>query len=51
MKAYCPYSPTYLPTYLQAGKFPTTIGAGDKLQEKIETVKATIKFQMKKVGR
>ena len=33
----------------KAGKFPTTLDDNDILQEKINTVKATIKFQMKKV--
>ena len=33
----------------KAGKFPTTLDDNDILQEKIDTVKATIKFQMKKV--
>lgn len=33
----------------KAGKFPTTLDENDVLQEKIDTIKATIKFQMKKV--
>lgn len=33
----------------RAGKFPTLVGASDNLAEKIEEVKATVKFQMKKV--
>mmetsp|Transcript_12035 Transcript_12035/g.26800 ORF Transcript_12035/g.26800 Transcript_12035/m.26800 type:complete len:230 (+) Transcript_12035:49-738(+) len=37
------------PGLTKAGKFPTVLDENDNLQEKIETVKATIKFQMKKV--
>merc|ERR1712121_282967 len=33
----------------KAGKFPTMVTHGDKLVEKINDIKATIKFQMKKV--
>merc|ERR1712127_532925 len=33
----------------KAGKFPTLISAQDNMQEKIDDLKATIKFQMKKV--
>ena len=33
----------------KAGKFPTTLDENDILQDKIDTIKATIKFQMKKV--
>jgi large subunit ribosomal protein L10Ae len=33
----------------KAGKFPSLIGPTDSIQEKIDTVKGTIKFQMKKV--
>ena len=33
----------------KAGKFPTTLDENDILQDKIDTMKATIKFQMKKV--
>jgi len=33
----------------RAGKFPTLVAASDSLAAKIEDVKATIKFQMKKV--
>ncbi|CAM9714393.1 unnamed protein product, partial [Sphacelaria rigidula] len=33
----------------KAGKFPTLVNAGDNLQSKVDTVRATIKFQMKKV--
>ena len=33
----------------KAGKFPTLIASGEDLTEKIATVRATIKFQMKKV--
>ena len=37
------------PGLTKAGKFPTLIESGVELQEKIDTLKATIKFQMKKV--
>lgn len=37
------------PGLTKAGKFPTLISGGDDMQEKIDEVKATIKFQMKKV--
>ncbi|CAJ1908258.1 unnamed protein product [Cylindrotheca closterium] len=37
------------PGLTKAGKFPTLIASGDDMQEKIDEVKATIKFQMKKV--
>jgi len=37
------------PGLTKAGKFPTLLDENDNLQEKIDTVKATIKFQMKKV--
>ncbi|VEU42776.1 unnamed protein product [Pseudo-nitzschia multistriata] len=37
------------PGLTKAGKFPTLISGGDDMQEKINEVKATIKFQMKKV--
>mmetsp|Transcript_16131 Transcript_16131/g.21335 ORF Transcript_16131/g.21335 Transcript_16131/m.21335 type:complete len:230 (+) Transcript_16131:160-849(+) len=33
----------------KAGKFPTLVSSGEDLQEKIDGVRATIKFQMKKV--
>ena len=33
----------------KAGKFPTMITHGDKMVDKINEIKATIKFQMKKV--
>eukprot|EP00286_Rhodomonas_abbreviata_P029462 CAMPEP_0181305694 /NCGR_PEP_ID=MMETSP1101-20121128/9879_1 /TAXON_ID=46948 /ORGANISM="Rhodomonas abbreviata, Strain Caron Lab Isolate" /LENGTH=216 /DNA_ID=CAMNT_0023411653 /DNA_START=30 /DNA_END=680 /DNA_ORIENTATION=+ len=33
----------------KAGKFPTLITAQEKMQDKIDDLKATIKFQMKKV--
>lgn len=33
----------------KAGKFPTMITHGDKMVEKLNDIKATIKFQMKKV--
>jgi large subunit ribosomal protein L10Ae len=37
------------PGLTKAGKFPTLISPSDDMQEKIDEVKATIKFQMKKV--
>jgi large subunit ribosomal protein L10Ae len=37
------------PGLTKAGKFPTLLGASDDMQEKIDEIKATIKFQMKKV--
>ena len=37
------------PGLTKAGKFPTLLDDNDNVQEKIDTVKATIKFQMKKV--
>merc|ERR1719149_618752 len=37
------------PGLTKAGKFPTLIEGGSDLTEKMEGVKATIKFQMKKV--
>lgn len=37
------------PGLTKAGKFPTLLGAGENMIEKIESLKATIKFQMKKV--
>ncbi|CAM9611343.1 unnamed protein product [Discosporangium mesarthrocarpum] len=37
------------PGLTKAGKFPTLVNAGDNLQNKVDTVRATIKFQMKKV--
>jgi len=37
------------PGLTKAGKFPTLLGAGEDMQEKINEVKSTIKFQMKKV--
>mmetsp|Transcript_17251 Transcript_17251/g.35534 ORF Transcript_17251/g.35534 Transcript_17251/m.35534 type:complete len:231 (+) Transcript_17251:81-773(+) len=37
------------PGLTKAGKFPTVLPSGDDMQEKIDEVKATIKFQMKKV--
>jgi len=33
----------------KAGKFPTMTTHGDKMVEKLNDIKATIKFQMKKV--
>lgn len=37
------------PGLTKAGKFPTLLGPSDDMQEKIDEVKSTIKFQMKKV--
>lgn len=37
------------PGLTKAGKFPTLLDDNDSVQEKVDTVKATIKFQMKKV--
>jgi len=37
------------PGLTKAGKFPTLLGPSDDMQEKIDEIKATIKFQMKKV--
>lgn len=37
------------PGLTKAGKFPTLLGPSDDMQEKIDELKATIKFQMKKV--
>jgi len=37
------------PGLTKAGKFPTVLDENENVQEKVETVKATIKFQMKKV--
>lgn len=37
------------PGLTKAGKFPTLLASGDDMQEKMNEVKATIKFQMKKV--
>ena len=37
------------PGLTKAGKFPSLLDENDNLQEKIDVVKATIKFQMKKV--
>jgi|EP00956_Cyclotella_meneghiniana_P007484 large subunit ribosomal protein L10Ae len=37
------------PGLTKAGKFPTLLASGDDMQEKIDEVKSTIKFQMKKV--
>lgn len=37
------------PGLTKAGKFPTLLAAGDDMQEKIDEIKSTIKFQMKKV--
>lgn len=37
------------PSLNRAGKFPTLVAPSDSLAEKAEEVKATVKFQMKKV--
>ena len=37
------------PGLTKAGKFPTLLGGSEDMQEKIDELKATIKFQMKKV--
>ena len=37
------------PGLTKAGKFPTLLSSGDDMQEKIDEVRSTIKFQMKKV--
>lgn len=37
------------PGLTKAGKFPTLLAAGEDMQEKVDEVKSTIKFQMKKV--
>ena len=37
------------PGLTKAGKFPTLLDDNDNVMEKVEVVKATIKFQMKKV--
>jgi large subunit ribosomal protein L10Ae len=37
------------PGLTKAGKFPTLLGPSEDMQEKIDELKATIKFQMKKV--
>mmetsp|Transcript_23265 Transcript_23265/g.34047 ORF Transcript_23265/g.34047 Transcript_23265/m.34047 type:complete len:231 (+) Transcript_23265:108-800(+) len=37
------------PGLTKAGKFPTLLSSSDDMQEKIDEVKSTIKFQMKKV--
>lgn len=37
------------PGLTKAGKFPTLLASGDDMQSKIDELKATIKFQMKKV--
>lgn len=34
----------------KAGKFPTPITHGENMVQKVEDVRSTIKFQMKKVG-
>merc|ERR550514_2231617 len=33
----------------RAGKFPSVVGANDSLEDKVNDVKSTVKFQMKKV--
>jgi len=37
------------PGLTKAGKFPSLLEENDNVQEKVDTAKATIKFQMKKV--
>jgi len=37
------------PGLTKAGKFPTLLAGGEDMQEKIDEVRSTIKFQMKKV--
>merc|ERR1712157_326641 len=37
------------PGLTKAGKFPTLLSSGEDMQEKIDEMKCTIKFQMKKV--
>jgi large subunit ribosomal protein L10Ae len=37
------------PGLTKAGKFPSLLASGEDMQEKIDEVKSTIKFQMKKV--
>merc|ERR1712060_543512 len=37
------------PGLTKAGKFPTLLSSSDDMQEKIDEVRSTIKFQMKKV--
>merc|ERR1712226_1667688 len=37
------------PGLTKAGKFPSLLASGDDMQAKIEEIKSTIKFQMKKV--
>merc|ERR1712238_110869 len=37
------------PGLTKAGKFPSLLGSSDDMQEKIDEIKSTIKFQMKKV--
>ena len=37
------------PGLTKAGKFPAVLDDNDNVQDKIDTAKATIKFQMKKV--
>jgi len=37
------------PGLTKAGKFPSLLSSSDDMQEKIDEVKSTIKFQMKKV--
>mmetsp|Transcript_9047 Transcript_9047/g.20904 ORF Transcript_9047/g.20904 Transcript_9047/m.20904 type:complete len:230 (-) Transcript_9047:58-747(-) len=37
------------PGLTKAGKFPTLLSSSDDMQEKVDEVKSTIKFQMKKV--
>ena len=37
------------PGLTKAGKFPTVLSSKEDMQEKVDEIKATIKFQMKKV--
>ncbi len=39
------------PGLSKAGKFPTMLTHNDNLKQKVDEVKATIRFQMKKVGK
>ena len=37
------------PGLMRAGKFPSPLAHGDDIKEKVEELKATVKFQLKKV--
>ncbi len=39
------------PGLMRAGKFPSPLNHGDDVLTKVEEVKATVKFQLKKVRR